>query len=296
MTIYAATSRGVNALVERQGQDGFWRDFNLPVGTSDEWVTAYVALALAEWAEGRSAAERALRGLILGRTRSAGFGFNSTVDADTDSTACVVLLSAALEQRPDPADITFLQDHARPDGGYATFHGPLGWGNSHACVTPVVALALLNVSVDLPSALVEYATGKRASDGTWNSYWWSGPFYATAAWLRLLEAAPWLCCAGPVQNTDLPIRSAMDLAFAVEIAARWKLDARDELCQALLEHQEKSGLWAPSRCLRVTDESCLSEHGGWGEVFVDQDGLMTTATALRALSAFRTFAPQLTCH
>lgn len=137
----------------------------------------------------------------------------------------------------------------------------------------------------LPSAL------KRASDGTWNSYWWPGPFYATAAWLRLLEAAPWVCRADSSQGTDLPIHTAMDLAFAVEIAARWNLDARDGLCQALLEHQGKSGLWAPSRCLRVTDESCLSEQGGWGEVFADQNGLMTTATALRSLSAFCKFAP-----
>ncbi|MDT8853588.1 hypothetical protein RNZ50_00785 [Paracoccaceae bacterium Fryx2] len=286
--IAAALRAGAGALCRHQAPGGLWRDYDLPVGVSDEWVTALVGLCLAGVAavepSARPAAAAAESALTGGRCRPAGLGFNRAVAADADSTATGLLLAAALGRPPHPADPGFLAAHVRPDGGVATFHGPLGWGRGHACVTPVAALALRACGQPLPGGIAPYARRMRGDDGFWPAYWWPGPFYATAAWLRL-GASCGLDLPPPARPLAHPIHTAMDLALALEIALHWQADAAGDLVAGLLACQGSDGRWPPSRTLRVTDPDCTDAAGATGALYADHAGLVTTAMAVRALGA-----------
>jgi hypothetical protein len=290
-SVAEAMQRAATALRRQQSIEGLWEDYALPVGASNEWVTALVALCLAEASkaltldDAQPAAAAAHTGLLRGRTRQAGFGFNAGVAADADSTATCLLLSLALDQVPEQADSVFLLEHVRADGGIATFHGPAGWGLSHPCVTPVAAQALAGCGHPLSAdVLAGYAARTRSGDGFWPAYWWSGPFYATAAWLRLNDACG-LRFAPPEQPVEHEIKSAMDLALAVEIAARWRTGGLSQLTSGLLAHQGREGLWPPSRTLRVTDIAVVDSEYATGELYADVRGLLSTAMALRALAS-----------
>ncbi len=289
--IYENLGRACRALQNAMTPAQCWKDYMLPVGESDEWVTAFVGVALAEAGaalgkgEFIETAETAFSALIDNRSRSAGFGFNAFVEADADSTATVLLLASLLKQSVPADDIAFLQSHQRNDGGFATFQEENGWGQSHACVTPVAALALLRFGADVPMGqLSRYGDDIRNIDGTWPAYWWPGPLYATAAWLRLAQDAPQLSMTGSKQLTSISIPTLMDLALAVEIAYRLQQPKRKELLDKLIENQQPSGLWPASKCLRVTDENCKDHDSAHGEIYADHNCLMTTAMAVRSIA------------
>ncbi len=283
--VRAARERGCGALIRAQRSTGRWEEYNLPVGVSDEWMTAFIALTLAEASPHEDMPTPVLRAyehLIKNRTRAAGFGYNRFVEPDADSTATVLLLEQAIGVSSAAPDFDFLEGLVQSDGGIATFYRSDGWGKSHACVTPVAALALAQAGRK-PSDLADYSASKRTADGGWPNYWWQGPFYATAAWLRLIARFPDVAEASPRLLT-WPIETVFDLALAVEIAALWRLDGYETLRNALIVHQLPDGRWPPSKTLRVTNETALDEASATGPLFGDMNGLMTTALAVRALS------------
>src|SRR5579883_1997308 len=83
-------------LLQRRQADGFWSDFDLARGTSDEWVTAYVGIALA----GASSGDRELTTSIADvldrrRAHAEGWGYSATTPPDADSSAWVSRLGLA---------------------------------------------------------------------------------------------------------------------------------------------------------------------------------------------------------
>lgn len=279
--------KAVRALIAAQKADGIWRDYEtVPVGASDGWVTAFVGQAMAETGRddavaAAAAAEAALRSH---RPHRAGLGYNTAIEPDTDSTAWWLLLSSTLGRCADAADVAFLRAHQKADGGFATFTRSDGWGISHPCVTPVAALALLRVAPDWQAgSVLRYGEAQRGVDGMWPAYWWPGPFYATASWLRLWEEAGGERPVPPDAAASFGIETVMDLAFSVDIARIWRLPSLEKLTDELLARQLPDGLWPPSRALRVTDPSCRSTDLAFGTCYADNGGLMTTAVAIRAL-------------
>src|SRR5437868_2631287 len=93
MTIRSAVEAACAYLLTRQHADGRFIDYALPVGPSDEWVSAVAGLALAEagahgWHAGAvEGAHRAAAWLARVRHPRAGWGFNRRTEADADSTA-----------------------------------------------------------------------------------------------------------------------------------------------------------------------------------------------------------------
>src|SRR5262245_63507547 len=112
-------------LSARQKPDGRWEDFDLPVGRSDAWVTAYAGRSLLR--AGRATAdpravecaERAARWLGSARAYERGWGYNAATGPDADSTAHAILLLRDAGLAVDPADERWLLGHWVPDAGFA---------------------------------------------------------------------------------------------------------------------------------------------------------------------------------
>lgn len=295
----AVASAGA-ALASRATSRG-WTDYWLPVGRSTSWATAYVAGCLA--AAGPSATANPAVGASLGGARDfllgtfrrgLGWGYNEAVETDADSTALALLFLACTGDLPCPPE-DLLAPYLRPDG-VATFRrsDPRdAWGRSHADVTPA-ALRALALSGAPPVGWRDVLARTCDPRGCWRSYWWLSDLYATSASLTLLrdwegrDAArrsfEWL--------TELPLpvdafdRSLL-LTALLHTTARIPRAAH-RLANDLLASRGDDGLWEGSAWLRVTRDDCAEP---WerpfdsGNLYCD-DGVLTSATAVRALSEF----------
>ena len=293
-------SGAMERLASLQEPDGHWEEFALPPGPSDEWITAYVGLALAEirqtGLEGpdAEAAARAGRWLVEGRPYEAGWGYNRTTGPDTDSSAYALRLLQVLGTPVAPLDELWLRYRMHPRGGFRTYDGPLAWAQVHADVSPVAYEALGPHRWDsLLPTMVDYLRRHRNEDGTWRSYWWRRSHYTTYWNLRLarrlgLDLELELNLAPSVDGESGPrgIRTNLDLTFALGTALLQPgLGSRSvELTERLLSAQQADGGWQGGADMRVTDSSCFRPwEEPLGEYYEDRRGLFTTASAMRIL-------------
>jgi hypothetical protein len=297
---YAARA-AIHYLLTQQNRDGHWKEYSLPVGKSDAWVTGYVGFALARAAKlGPSlnsgldtylAAFRASNWLRGSRTYKSGWGYNSHTGPDADSTAWVLRLLLCLGIPADRGDVEFLLSRLCAEGGFATYDGPGYWGAAHPDVTPAVFLGLpLEVRSTIEQRVVDYLHSVRAPDGTWPSYWWRTCHYATYLNVELADVLGQMdTCALPVVSKERTHRiySAFDLACVTGIAAIRSRDSKviGALVRELVRLQRHTGMWPGGANLRVTDSDCAQP---WvdprGKLYCDSQGLITTATALCVLA------------
>lgn len=191
-----ATVRSAQAfLLNAQQPDGSWRDFLLPAGNSNVWVTAFVGSVLASLgvAEARNAALDGWRFLEKIKTEAGGWSYNPSVPGDADSTLWGLYLAETLGVENSDSfrqASGFLERHLRDDGGLATYESAApvrryiglppfvsfdGWTQSHVCVT--AACANLGAHREL---LQPYLLQKQTDEGKWIAYWWFDDEYATA--------------------------------------------------------------------------------------------------------------------
>ncbi len=288
---------GMRFLAACQQRDGHWSDYELPVGSSDAWVTAYVAVAMAQAAtatSARDASESAARGaawLAQSRPYPRGWGFNARTGPDADSTAWALRALAATGLPIDETDVDFLLAHWTEAGGVATYAaGPAHWADPHPDVTPVAMLALPEGRrQSVLERTLRYVAGAREPCAGWSGYWWTTAHYPTLLNIELLAALGALGGnEGPVVE-DRPgqrITSVFDLACVVHAAALLSPGAGRALAPELIASQAPSGGWPPSRTLRVTQPDCsITSSSCRGTVYADVHGIYTTATAVRALAA-----------
>jgi hypothetical protein len=311
--IDSAIDRAVEFLLETR-QYGMWQDFMLAPGWSDEWVTGYAGTSLASAVGVHSCLKDSWQVLrFRARTRSAGWGYNALVPEDADSTSWVLRLAYVLGEEGDPLSIAARESLAefRHENGMLGTYGPTdeirkfigasadrsftGWTSPHACVTAAAA--------GVPGVIAPHVLpAAQREDGSWHSYWWEVDAFATAlateactdqqararagAWALQRLENPGACGAFELANliATLVHSSAMD-------DPRWA-----KALDALLALQESNGQWPASARMRVPDpgDPDPDRHGEWleggrieGAVVVDQRGVFTTATALRALTAYR---------
>ncbi|NMG08664.1 hypothetical protein [Brasilonema sp. UFV-L1] len=113
-------------LLEAKDPQGWWQDFYLGRRPSDEWITAYVATALAALPDTR------VRDIVMetwelfkSRCRpTGGWGFNVLIPEDADSTGWVLQLANAVgagdSEFAQKARV-FVREHLQPDGGMSTY-------------------------------------------------------------------------------------------------------------------------------------------------------------------------------
>ena len=315
-----SNERAVAFLLRQRTGRGRWEDFDTLAGASTHWVTAYVALALAQTGDPRAlaAAHDAWSRLRRRRWRSAGWAFNGKVPPDADSTVWVMHLAAALDARIGRRTRRFLARHLTPAGALATYadagrirvftklqgHSFAGWCGPHTCVTAAGAgLA----SLPGRDRALEFLRAAQRPDGDWRAYWWESPYYATTLAAealadagapgddaRVQRAARWT--VGMVEGWGAAGASPFDQALALRtlLLAPETLPLAGRVLDTLTQGQHADGSWTPSARLRipppqVTEPEAYTawvEGGrGGGSVQVDPRACFTTATVLHALCA-----------
>lgn len=282
-----AIERGVAYVTSRSGRDGLWRDFETLAGESSQWVTGFVAYALAQTGADRDASEPALAALAERQRAGGGWSYNDGVPPDCDSTAWSLLALSTLAQ-PRPSTMRrgarYLRRHQdRATGGFATYatfdaidaciRAPdpetvKGWRSPHTCVTAVAILALLAAgrrsACDAIPAAARYLRERRHPSGLWHGYWWKDPAYATYHALKALHWAGSLddatlraaqCAMISRQRDDGATGNAFETAFAVLTllldADAVSAAAAERGVMHLLARQDVDGSWPSEPILRI---------------------------------------------
>jgi hypothetical protein len=294
--IWSSVKDAMYYLKSVQNKDGSWDDYNLPVGKSDQWVTAYAAHALAQYGN-RSGNLDALEAATLAadwlkqfQTYNMGWGYNRITGPDADSTAIAIALFDELGMDVDENDRLFLKKQWRNGECMATYEGPLAWGNGHWDVTPWGYYGMLPEDRELYyQEFCNALNVQYMNNGFWRSYWWRNPFYSTFITLEVLEK---LGLQGP-SNTLRSIESAfnIDNAFdlgcyiGIECIRNHSNEKLGSYLRNLLNWQLKNGSWEGSPNLRVTENYCYTP---WDEpkgvYYKDEKSVITTATIIRVLS------------
>lgn len=287
---------GVRYLCDLQEPDGQWRDYALPVGASNQWVTAYVGYSLARCATlsgnplAASAAKKAVEWLTENKAYSDGWGYNDTTGPDADSTAITMALLRELGQPTDSVAAEYLRTQWRTDAGIATYSAPNAWGQAHWDVTPLAYLALGGEDQErLKDEFFNAMLSNRIPGGMWRSYWWRNPYYSTYITLDVLRQLHLAEPVGLPASVDTVLRADNAFDLSCLIGTRCLRGAgREELgahLRGLLRWQAADGRWPGAANLRVTDDQC---YAPWdapiGEYFSDQLATITTATVVGMLA------------
>lgn len=317
----SAIARGTRFLLAQRLPGGDWHDFADLDGGSGEWISGYVAAALAMRAGGaarRAAGETWERLCGLGARQ--GWGYNAQIPVDADSTLWTLRLAASVGRLRDPvarSGLALLRRHRTGDGGVATFlpesvgaskRGPAsrsvaGWCRSHAEVT-----AAAGALPGFAQSSARWLLRAQKPDGRWGAYWYDEDAIATALAAEhlagrpgpaprraLARAAGWALARvspdGAVEGTGRSGRSAVAAACCLRtLLAAPKSDATSSaivrLCDWLVSVQCFDGGWRGSAPLRLPlpEDTCPATFGRRLGFARDDRGLFTTATVVDALS------------
>ncbi|WP_157172715.1 hypothetical protein [Nocardia exalbida] len=289
-------------LVSHQDADGYWRDYELPPGRSESWITGCVGVAL-------NSAENLLvpdprRTLALDRAvaalrdsqRPGGWGYNRSVSCDADTTSWVVRLMATRDiGYPLTADV--FTDYITPVGAVRTFPSPVfgSWAEEHDEVAPMAGLALLALGDTLTIENIRAHTVRRHLDnGKWDSFWWRSDAYVAAHNLTFLALSGGIPrgiaeaererlseAVGPADGClDPGCEPSFDIAQRLITAVRLEASGYVALlCQALLAARLPDGGWPASMGLLVPGQRTPTT-----EMFADDRRLLSTAMAVLALT------------
>ena len=285
----SAVERGLAFLASRQDAAGFWNDWELPVGSSRMWTTAYVGWRLASCGLAASALERAADWLEASELDGGGWGYTESTGADADSTALGILFLHTIGRRAPATALRRLLSFSRNDGGFGTYgfeHSFGAWTASQVEVTATAALALQTAQVapNTVERAVAFLYRRRRIDRLWDSYWWMSACYATEITVRLLgekargEACETLREMHPQNSFEAALRSLV-------------------LCSRLEDFtrsQNFDGSWPSAPILRLTHRHVYAPiaSDNAGPCFCDPQRIFTTATVVSAL-ATNGIEPQL---
>jgi hypothetical protein len=318
-------ARAVAFLLSQQAHTGRWRDFLLPPGPSDEWVTAFVASCMLETPEqtAHTAAWRAWQALLCRRRGTPGWGYNRLTPADADSTAWALRLAAGLGILQDErvaAARHFLAGHMLADGSLTTYaaHDPMqphtrlseegsltGWHAAHACVTAAAA-----PFAGAPAWRV--LAGQQAAAGHWQGYWWWDDEYTTALAAEALAASgdealsPAVAQAVTWAHTRVSTAGAVHAggweaspwatAWCVRLLRLGTTPDDQAVCaravQWLVQAQHNDGSWRASARLRMPMPGQIDAAGQEQCINgLDQHRVFTTAAVTAALSMSAKLCP-----
>jgi hypothetical protein len=188
-SISNAIDKGVAYLIANQQQSGYWRDYLLPPGTSDQWVTAYIAniLCILPQSDAKKAANLAWQMLKKSFRENEGWGYSFLTPTDADSSSWTLLLAEKIDSDFLNRNKNILLQYLSENNGVVTYYNKEsikenaqldkhtsvdGWTAEHLCVSAVTAQILAE-------KILPFLSSKQHEKGYWESYWWTSPIYAT---------------------------------------------------------------------------------------------------------------------
>jgi A-macroglobulin TED domain len=283
-----AIAAGLEFLFSRRRQKS-WSMFAPAIQESASWVTAYVLTRLGEISaeyisySQRQQIEESLDWLTEARTTEGGWGFGATGSPDdADSTAWAV---TALRQhgRAVPNEALELIRRSRgSDGGFAvnpsaaTSQNPLA--TSAPDVTAIAARALDSIN----TAASEFLASHLRTDVPGTPCRLASRFFVSSTLLDWEPGmAPWFV-VNTVRRmtTQYSAESAWEQALLLRCLMRLRMQSGWALLADLRRMQQPDGSWPGSVLLAPL--SSLSAHQP--EAYVDEQGILATATALSALA------------
>jgi hypothetical protein len=180
-----------------------------------------------------------------------------------------------------------------PTGEVRTFLDPLtgAWSDPHPDVAAVAGLALLasgsprELVARVRSALLAAAH----PDGTWSSFWWSTPVYATVwagLFLHRTDGLTSRHCDHLRQFLDSAAVGDTALEHGLALLLGLQLGRSNTVCGRLaadlLDQQQVNQAWPPSPLLLIPPRH--SSEGPCAEGHADFRGLISTAVACLAMS------------
>ncbi len=314
-------------LAGKQDALGRWTDFFTPAGSSDEWVTGFVATQLAQTGlpDGLTMARRAWQHLEGARPTDSGWGYAEQVPIDADSTAWVVQLATALGV--SETDVltrakAYLAAAVRPNGvitypeadpirqflGLSDRVSFAGWQLPHLCVA-----APLGEHPAFRERIVRTLETTQRADGAWAAYWWFDDLYATAFAAEALAAVPTAAATGALDRavqwgyaqwlTD-DRTNAFRVALFLRLLVAGQHPAASECAETLLDLQQETGRWRAGARLRIPrpdDEHPVPQDAAeWNRWFgstlsadADEDAIMAATFGIFSLDQASVFTTAL---
>jgi len=281
---------------------------------------------------GHEAVDRAADALARCQQPDGGWGYNEDTPSDADSTAWSVLFLARLRGRDRIRRCAgaCLANHQRArNGGVATYAEPapirrymgvgrwmpfFGWCRPQIEVSAVAGRAFRAIASDdfrpRADAAWRFVRSRQNDDGSWDSYWWTSSYFATAQAVSFAltmgdqgsvgRATLWTQQrqrpdgAWGVRGQTNPSPFATALALSV-LAVGAPQESRAIGCaiDALVELQQADGGWPSDALMRIPvppDPHPAEDHHrrlirfGPGIVTQDQHRTFTTTTCVAALA------------
>lgn len=302
-------TRALRFLIDRQSPGGYWLDFNLPVGPSDAWVTAYAGLIISHLPRDlttnqvRNAVDCAAGWLAKAIQIDYGWGYNSYTGSDADSTAYSILFLRAAGRNVPDGSYKLLSSFRKEDGGFATYRiddNQNSWGISHADVTPVVLQTLIETSnigsADL-LASQRFLQSQQEKSGQWKSFWWRSDLYSTSVNLKLFGELGWRYRKGTCLRSltglpvpDDPFELALLLKCLTYLAGNkiTGISLANLALSKLLDLQTTDGGWIADKILRLTSNTLKDQVNKeyTGDYYSDICNVFTTSTVIDCLRFF----------
>lgn len=286
-------------LLSCQNQDGFWRDYLLPPGSSEAWTTACVGWHLAAAPNRQnftSALNKAVNALYSIRGPK-GWGYNRKTATDADSTAWTWRFLAKMDNHCGADAAATLTQYLSASGAARTFLDIKrfgSWALEHPDVTPVVGMALIAVEAELSivNRVRQACLDIWKVNGQWPSFWWTINSYSTARNLEFLSESggipfnvsqntwEWLIA---LKEPGTPFEAANNLMAAVTLG-KTQTNFSTNQVMILLEWQLNDNSWPPSPVLAVPEQrediidNCIP--------YEDSMRLMSTSMVAHALNLY----------
>jgi hypothetical protein len=312
----SALQDGLRFLLKKQTFSGYWKDYEVYKGKSDQWTTAYIACMIKDIEDptAQQAVNNAWQILKDNYREDKGWGYNFYTPCDGDSTSWALFLAKKIDSIFFAAHKDIVFRYFKKNEGITTYVDKdeilnyvflpadfitEGWNYGHNCITGVTAQFQKNT-------LNQIIAKRQEREGYWKGYWWKDVTYATYYCLQALlnekelyhneislttnwwdiEYGNWIKKTNWHHSTNLFYTS---LLAEIGIILQKSKEKIKPLADHIIHQQNEKGAWKGDALLIVPmpNDTEQIDRGNWNRI--DTLGLFTTATILRFLSNYNKY-------